>query len=53
MLAIGVESEEQIFCNGLEGHAMDMTERVFIVTEMTCFLVLIGLGLLGLLTQSL
>ena len=32
---------------------MDIVERCFLVTGMTCFLVLVGLGLLGLLTASL
>ncbi len=34
------------FAMGVEGHAMDIVERCFIVTAMTCLFVLLGIALL-------
>jgi hypothetical protein len=48
MLGTCVESGRQAAVHGLEGHPMDTVERCFLVVGMTCFFVLIGIGLLSL-----
>jgi hypothetical protein len=42
------ESGEQVEASGQEGHSMDIVERCFFVTAVTCLSVLVGVSLLGL-----
>jgi hypothetical protein len=46
MLRTGDESEEHDISHGHGGHPMDIVERCFYLTGITCLLVLIGTGVL-------
>ena len=48
MLGTAPESEEQLLVMGWRDCPMDIVERCFLVAGMTCFFVLVGMGVLTL-----